>query len=395
MEGPGYLNVKFGDGLRVTAVITSCSKPQEIKWGLKLDYTKERRTSSMFGKLKKQKTKSPVEQMEQFYLNQFLNPPKPQQPGPNGMQQGGMGFNPMMGANNNSAGPQFSGRMVPPAGGMNSMINNGFNPGNPLTNANFNQPQPMMGNNFNPNQPTMGNGFNTSQPMMNNGFNPSQPTMNNGFNSSQPTMNNGFNPSQSTMNNGFNPSQPTMNNGFNASQPMMNGNFNQPQPMMNNENYPSMIPSSPLQNNFSPSTSLSSSPNDTFTPNIGAEPMHSNTFPGKSSFNDFSFEQLPAQPLEDLTPSLEDLTQTNILSNQYFQDTPLTMTPTETPNRIPGIPAPHPTPTPNEPLFDPVTPTQTITPPQTAQDLQSKVDNINIRLRKVESYLGFRPETTI
>lgn len=340
MEGPGYLNVKFGDGLRVTAVITSCSKPQEIKWGLKLDYTKERRTSSMFGKLKKQKTKSPVEQMEQFYLNQFLNPPKPQQPGPNGMQQGGMGFNPMMGANNNSAGPQFSGRMVPPAGGMNSMINNGFNPGNPLTNANFNQPQPMMGNNFNPNQPTMGNGFNTSQPMM-------------------------------------------------------NGNFNQPQPMMNNENYPSMIPSSPLQNNFSPSTSLSSSPNDTFTPNIGAEPMHSNTFPGKSSFNDFSFEQLPAQPLEDLTPSLEDLTQTNILSNQYFQDTPLTMTPTETPNRIPGIPAPHPTPTPSEPLFDPVTPTQTITPPQTAQDLQSKVDNINIRLRKVESYLGFRPETTI
>ena len=28
-------------------------------------------------------------------------------------------------------------------------------------------------------------------------------------------------------------------------------------------------------------------------------------------------------------------------------------------------------------------------------DMKNKVDNINIRLRKVESYLGFRPETTI
>ena len=28
-------------------------------------------------------------------------------------------------------------------------------------------------------------------------------------------------------------------------------------------------------------------------------------------------------------------------------------------------------------------------------DIKNKVDNINIRLRKVESYLGFRPETTI
>ena len=28
-------------------------------------------------------------------------------------------------------------------------------------------------------------------------------------------------------------------------------------------------------------------------------------------------------------------------------------------------------------------------------DVKNKVDNINIRLRKVESYLGFRPETTI
>ena len=102
----------------------------------------------MFGKLKKQKTKSPVEQMEQFYLNQFLNPPKPTPQGPNGMPQGGMGFN-------HSAGPQVSGRMVPPTGGINAMVNNGFNQG-----------QPMMNNNFNPSQPGMSNNFNSSQPMM-------------------------------------------------------------------------------------------------------------------------------------------------------------------------------------------------------------------------------------
>ena len=33
----------------------------------------------MFGKLKKQKSRSPVEEMEQFYLNQFLNNPKMRQ----------------------------------------------------------------------------------------------------------------------------------------------------------------------------------------------------------------------------------------------------------------------------------------------------------------------------
>ena len=39
----------------------------------------------MFGKLKKQKSRSPVEEMEQFYLNQFLNNPKIPPQGYNGM----------------------------------------------------------------------------------------------------------------------------------------------------------------------------------------------------------------------------------------------------------------------------------------------------------------------
>ncbi|MEE1238109.1 MAG: hypothetical protein UHI85_08560, partial [Turicibacter sp.] len=38
---------------------------------------------------------------------------------------------------------------------------------------------------------------------------------------------------------------------------------------------------------------------------------------------------------------------------------------------------------------------QPLNEPIDLPELQRKVDNINIRLRKIESYLGFRPETTI
>ena len=287
----------------------------------------------MFGKLKKQKTKSPVEQMEQFYLNQFLNPPKPTPQGPNGMPQGGMGFN-------HSAGPQVSGRMVPPTGGINTMVNNGFNQG-----------QPMMNNNFNPSQPGMSNNFNSSQPMMGNNFN-----------------------------------QP---------QSMMGSNFNQPQPTMSNDSYVTSISNPSLQNTYASLTPTSSF-NEPLSSNIGAEPMNTVTFSDSASFNDFAFDSLPTQAPQDLTPSLEDLTQTNILGNQYFSNQPLTLTPDTTPTRVPGIPAQNPTQTSNgSPIVNPTPPFQDMSPSQAPQDIQSKVDNMNIRLRKVESYLGFRPETTI
>ena len=298
----------------------------------------------MFGKLKKQKTKSPVEQMEQFYLNQFLNPPKPTPQGPNGMPQGGMGFN-------HSAGPQVSGRMVPPTGGINTMVNNGFNQG---------------------------------QPMMNNNFNPSQPGMSNNFNSSQPMMGNNFNQPQSMM--GIN---------FNQPQSMMGSNFNQPQPTMSNDSYVTSISNPSLQNTYASLTPTSSF-NEPLSSNIGAEPMNTVTFSDSASFNDFAFDSLPTQAPQDLTPSLEDLTQTNILGNQYFSNQPLTLTPDTTPTRVPGIPAQNPTQTSNgSPIVNPTPPFQDMSPSQAPQDIQSKVDNMNIRLRKVESYLGFRPETTI
>ncbi len=320
----------------------------------------------MFGKLKKQKTKSPVEQMEQFYLNQFLNPPKPTPQGPNGMPQGGMGFN-------HSAGPQVSGRMVPPTGGINAMVNNGFNQG-----------QPMMNNNFNPSQPGMSNNFNSSQPMMSHNFN--QP---------QPMMGNNFNQPQSMMGDNFNQPQPMMSHNFNQPQSMMGNNFNQPQPMMSNDSYVTSISNPSLQNTYAPLTPTSSF-NEPLSSNIGAEPMNTVTFSDSASFNDFAFDSLPTQAPQDLTPSLEDLTQTNILGNQYFSNQPLTLTPDTTPTRVPGIPAQNPTQTSNgSPVVNPTPPFQDMSPSQAPQDIQSKVDNMNIRLRKVESYLGFRPETTI
>ncbi|BEH90635.1 hypothetical protein T23_07370 [Turicibacter faecis] len=375
----------------------------------------------MFGKLKKQKTKSPVEQMEQFYLNQFLNPPKPTPQGPNGMPQGGMGFN-------HSAGPQVSGRMVPPTGGINAMVNNGFNQGQPMMNNNFNpsqpgmsnnfnssqpmmshnfnQPQPMMGNNFNQPQSMMGDNFNQPQPMMShnfnqpqsmmgNNFNQPQSMMSNNFNQPQPMMGNNFNQPQSMMGNNFNQPQPMMGNNFNQPQSMMGNNFNQPQPMMSNDSYVTSISNPSLQNTYAPLTPTSSF-NEPLSSNIGAEPMNTVTFSDSASFNDFAFDSLPTQAPQDLTPSLEDLTQTNILGNQYFSNQPLTLTPDTTPTRVPGIPAQNPTQTSNgSPVVNPTPPFQDMSPSQAPQDIQSKVDNMNIRLRKVESYLGFRPETTI
>ena len=343
----------------------------------------------MFGKLKKQKTKSPVEQMEQFYLNQFLNPPKPTPQGPNGMPQGGMGFN-------HSAGPQVSGRMVPPTGGINAMVNNGFNQGQPMMNNNFNpsQPgmsnnfnssQPMMSHNFNQPQPMMGNNFNQPQSMMGNNFNQPQSMMSHNFNQPQPMMGNNFNQPQSMMGNNFNQPQSMMGNNFNQPQSMMGNNFNQPQPMMSNDSYVTSISNPSLQNTYASLTPTSSF-NEPLSSNIGAEPMNTVTFSDSASFNDFAFDSLPTQAPQDLTPSLEDLTQTNILGNQYFSNQPLTLTPDTTPTRVPGIPAQNPTQTSNgSPVVNPTPPFQDMSPSQAPQDI----------LRNLECYLGFRPETTI
>ena len=58
------------------------------------------------------------------------------------------------------------------------------------------------------------------------------------------------------------------------------------------------------QQNFNPSLI-----NQSMQPTIGAEP----------TFNDFSFTQSHQQSLPDLTPSLDDLTESNLLSNPYFR----------------------------------------------------------------------------
>ena len=197
------------------------------------------------------------------------------------------------------------------------------------------------------------------------------------------------------MGNNFNQPQPMMGNNFNQPQSMMGNNFNQPQPMMSNDSYVTSISNPSLQNTYAPLTPTSSF-NEPLSSNIGAEPMNTVTFSDSASFNDFAFDSLPTQAPQDLTPSLEDLTQTNILGNQYFSNQPLTLTPDTTPTRVPGIPAQNPTQTSNgSPVVNPTPPFQDMSPSQAPQDIQSKVDNMNIRLRKVESYLGFRPETTI
>lgn len=408
----------------------------------------------MFGKLKKQKSRSPVEEMEQFYLNQFLNNPKIPPQGYNGMPQNGPGLNPMMGPNN-STGPQFQGQngMGTPIGGFNSMINNSFNQNQvPMAANNFTPNQlPMMNNNLNPNQmPMMNNSFNTNPyPMMENNFNQT-PMMNNNVNSNPlPMMNNSYNQNPYTMMNNNFQQTPQMTNPMNTN-PYNNFNTNQ-LPMMNNLNT-NQLPNN--NNNFN-QPQIPSLINDTITSNIGAEPSPNTSFPGQFSFNDFSFSQPVQQTLPDLTPSLEDLTGTNILSNQYFRpnsvltsesgtgaetkkeiqtmtsSTPInnpTLTPTNSagstnPN-IPTIQVDPAVPSPPPPILVGDIMQSTATSPfQVPQsypsnqlatsvnpypnysaisnqsidiyDIKNKVDNINIRLRKVESYLGFRPETTI
>ena len=408
----------------------------------------------MFGKLKKQKSRSPVEEMEQFYLNQFLNNPKIPPQGYNGMPQNGPGLNPMMGPNN-STGPQFQGQngMGIPIGGLNSMINNGFNQNQvPMAANNFIPNQlPMMNNNLNPNQmPMMNNSLNpNSYPMMENNYNQT-PMMNNNVNSNPlPMMNNSYNQNPYTMMNNNFQQTPQMTNPMNTN-PYNNFNTNQ-LPMMNNLNT-NQLPNN--NNNFN-QPQIPSLINDTITSNIGAEPSPNTSFPGQFSFNDFSFSQPVQQTLPDLTPSLEDLTGTNILSNQYFRpnsvltsesgtgaetkkeiqtmtsSTPInnpTLTPTNSagstnPN-IPTIQVDPAVPSPPPPILVGDIMQSTATSPfQVPQsypsnqlatsvnpypnysaisnqsidiyDIKNKVHNINIRLRKVESYLGFRPETTI
>ena len=281
---------------------------------------------------------------------------------------------------------------------------------------NFNQ-TPMMNNNVNSNP----------LPMMNNSYNQNPYTMMNNNFQQTPQM---TNPMNTNPYNNFNTNQLPMMNNLNTNQlPNNNNNFNQPQ-------IPSLI-------------------NDTITSNIGAEPSPNTSFPGQFSFNDFSFSQPVQQTLPDLTPSLEDLTGTNILSNQYFRpnsvltsesgtgaetkkeiqtmtsSTPInnpTLTPTNSagstnPN-IPTIQVDPAVPSPPPPILVGDIMQSTATSPfQVPQsypsnqlatsvnpypnysaisnqsidiyDIKNKVDNINIRLRKVESYLGFRPETTI
>lgn len=419
----------------------------------------------MFGKLKKQKSRSPVEEMEQFYLNQFLNNPKIPPQGYNGMPQNGPGLNPMMGPNN-STGPQFQGQngMGTPIGGFNSMINNGFNQNQvPMAANNFIPNQlPMMNNNLNPNQmPMMNNSLNpNSYPMMENNYNQT-PMMNNSTNTPYSMMNNNVNSNPlPMMNNSYNQNPYTiMNNNFQQTPQMTNpmntnpyNNFNTNQlPMMNNLNT-NQLPNN--NNNFN-QPQMPSLINDTINSNIGAEPSPSTSFPGQFSFNDFSFSQPVQQTLPDLTPSLEDLTGTNILSNQYFRPNPVptsasgagaqaekeiqnvtpstpTNNPTLTPTNAVGSTNPNiPTMPTNSAVLSPPPPTSVtdtlqstpVVPIQTPQsypsnqlatsdnpypnysainnqnidiyDVKNKVDNINIRLRKVESYLGFRPETTI
>lgn len=404
----------------------------------------------MFGKHKKQKSKTPIEEMEQFYLNQFLNNTKNPPQGYNGMSPLGPSFNQMMGPNT-SAGPQFQGRNggMTSIGGLNSMMNNNFNPAQ----------MPMANNNMNPNQPSMMNNpyptMNTN-PMMSNNPNPNYyPMMDNTYPQPQ-MMNNGTNAPYSMMNNNLNSNQmPMINNGGNPnSYPIANNPFN-PNSMVNNNPYsmttnnynPNQVPNygpntNPYQmtnNNYNqlPQPSLI---NENLSANIGAEPSGNESFPGQFSFNDFSYSPTPQDALPDLTPSLEDLTRTNILSNQYFRPNPYSagsdvqqdiqdntskttykhpsLTPTNAvgasnPNIAtysvdPAVPSPPP-PTnaimaagqgyANNQMPAAMNPSANYSMTNTANvdvfDVKNKVDNINIRLRKVESYLGFRPETTI
>ena len=129
----------------------------------------------MFGKNKKNAI-SPVEEMEKFYLNQFLNSPKTQPQGANRMNQGPGMFN--VGQPHN-----FNSNSQPGLGG------NTFPSNPPFNNFNTQPPTNQPYNNFNPqslpNQPY--NNFNP-QPLPNqpyNNFNP-QPLPNQPYNNFNP-----------------------------------------------------------------------------------------------------------------------------------------------------------------------------------------------------------------
>ncbi|MDE5978124.1 MAG: hypothetical protein K2G70_06665 [Turicibacter sp.] len=353
----------------------------------------------MFGKIKKQKSKSPVEEMEQFYMNQFLNNSKTPPQGYNGMTQNRPGFNPMMG-NNQQMPPQLQGREQgrTPLGGFNSMMNQnqmgmGAN--------NFNQNDfSMMNNNFNPNIFPM-----NTPPSANN-----TPFFNNHFNQAS-IMNNSMNQNQVGM----------MGNNMNQNPYQMQGDYFQQAQLPNQ-----MAPNSYNNYNTLPDMSQSSANlsyfnqvqapsliQDSLNANIGAEPSNLSSFPGQFSFNDFSYAQPPQQSLPDLTPSLEDLTGTNILSNPYFQPENTLIEDSQvissdlTVDRTQAIlnssnPTSHSnTQTSNCPPLQANQPNsfQSYSPANLTSsnpsDIKNKIDNINIRLRKVENYLGFRPDTTI
>ena len=279
----------------------------------------------MFGKNKKNAI-SPVEEMEKFYLNQFLNSPKTQPQGANRMNQGPGMFN--VGQPHN-----FNSNSQPGLGG------NTFPSNPPFNNFNTQPPTNQPYNNFNPqslpNQPY--NNFNPQSL-------PNQPYNNFNPQSLPNQLYNNFNP-QSLPNqpyNNFNPQSPTnqpYNNFNNQSSP------NQP---YNNFN-PQALPNQSY-NNFNPQ----SSPNQPFNNfNNQALPNQSyNNFNPQPSSNPSSFPRQSNEMTSLIEPSLEDLGHEPGTSN-YSESI----------------------------LVD--------------DELYNRVDNINIRLRKVESYLGFRPDHTI
>ena len=269
----------------------------------------------MFGKNKKN-AQSPIEEMEQFYLNQFLNSPKTPPQGVNRMQFP------------NNLGPGLPGSQG--FGGMG------------------NQPQ---FNNFQPNQMP----FNTqSQNMF-----PSSQSFNN-----QPQ--NMFAGNQS-----FN----------NQPQNMFPGNQsfnNQPQNMFpTNQSFNSQ-PQNPFLNN----QSFNNPTQNTFSSNESQIDRSSNSFPGK-------YNELTSL----IQPTLDELGHEPSTLNLR----PATSQP-QAPVQNYNQPQPQ-APAQNYYQSQSQTPIQSYEPLDDYRDevdeIYNRVDNINIRLRKVESYLGFRPDNTI
>ncbi|MTL51592.1 hypothetical protein GMA32_10775 [Turicibacter sanguinis] len=267
----------------------------------------------MFGKNKKN-AQSPIEEMEQFYLNQFLNSPKTPPQGVNRMQFP------------NNLGPGLPGSQG--FGGMG------------------NQPQ---FNNFQPNQMP----FNTqSQNMF-----PSSQSFNN-----QPQ--NMF-PGNQSFNNQPQNMFPT-NQSFNS----------QPQnPFLNNQSF-----NNPTQN--------------TFSSNESQIDRSSNSFPGKynelTSLIQPTLDELGHEPSTlNLRPATS---QPQAPVQNYNQSQP------QAPAQNYNQPQPQ-APAQNYYQSQSQTPIQSYEPVDDYRDevdeIYNRVDNINIRLRKVESYLGFRPDNTI